>query len=448
MSKLNTRAKVIFTLEKIQQGQSLASLLDPLLQDVGDKDKGFVHELLLGTLRQWWALSRIGESLIEKEVTDKGVWAGLNVGLYQLLYMDTPDYASINDTVEAVKQLEKGYGAGLINAILRKVQKNPAKFAKKIAKNHSLPNWLAKELKQDWAGDSENWYDDLGQALRQSAPIFLRINAKFTTLDDYTTLLKNQDIGFELVNIGVKNEQTILLNDNVKIGDLPHFADGWVSVQDRHAQISAHLLASLAFDKPLNVLDACTAPGGKLAHLLELSQKNMFHVEQFNIDKITALDNDKQRLERVSQNLERLQLSADNVSLVCDDATTFTALPFDVIVLDAPSTATGVIRRHPDIALLRTQNDVMQTVDLQAKILANCWQNLAKNGVLLYVTCSVLKAENETQIGSFLAKNDDAKVIDFTLNLPNQIKRDVGYQCLPLNENDGDGFYYALLQKV
>ena len=448
MSKLNTRAKVIFTLEKIQQGQSLASLLDPLLQDVGDKDKGFVHELLLGTLRQWWALSRIGESLIEKEVTDKGVWAGLNVGLYQLLYMDTPDYASINDTVEAVKQLEKGYGAGLINAILRKVQKNPAKFAKKIAKNHSLPNWLAKELKQDWAGDSENWYDDLGQALRQSAPIFLRINAKFTTLDDYTTLLKNQDIGFELVNIGVKNEQTILLNDNVKIGDLPHFADGWVSVQDRHAQISAHLLASLAFDKPLNVLDACTAPGGKLAHLLELSQKNMFHVEQFNIDKITALDNDKKRLERVSQNLERLQLSADNVSLVCDDATTFTALPFDVIVLDAPSTATGVIRRHPDIALLRTQNDVMQTVDLQAKILANCWQNLAKNGVLLYVTCSVLKAENETQIGSFLAKNDDAKVIDFTLNLPNQIKRDVGYQCLPLNENDGDGFYYALLQKV
>ena len=189
MSKLNTRAKVIFTLEKIQQGQSLASLLDPLLQDVGDKDKGFVHELLLGTLRQWWALSRIGESLIEKEVTDKGGWAGLNVGLYQLLYMDTPDYASINDTVEAVKQLEKGYGAGLINAILRKVQKNPAKFAKKIAKNHSLPNWLAKELKQDWAGDSENWYDDLGQALRQSAPIFLRINAKFTTLDDYTTLL-------------------------------------------------------------------------------------------------------------------------------------------------------------------------------------------------------------------------------------------------------------------
>ena len=144
MSKLNTRAKVIFTLEKIQQGQSLASLLDPLLQDVGDKDKGFVHELLLGTLRQWWALSRIGESLIEKEVTDKGVWAGLNVGLYQLLYMDTPDYASINDTVEAVKQLEKGYGAGLINAILRKVQKILPNLPKKSPKITAYPTGLPK----------------------------------------------------------------------------------------------------------------------------------------------------------------------------------------------------------------------------------------------------------------------------------------------------------------
>lgn len=111
-SQLNTRAKVVATLERIQQGESLASLLDPLLNQVSEKDKGFAHELLLGTLRQWWALARIGESLIEHEVTDKGVWAALNVGLYQLLYMDTPDYAAIGETVEAVKQLDKGYGAG------------------------------------------------------------------------------------------------------------------------------------------------------------------------------------------------------------------------------------------------------------------------------------------------------------------------------------------------
>lgn len=439
--QLSTRAKVIATLEKIQQGESLSSLLEPLLNQVSDKDKGFAHELLLGTLRQWWALSRIGESLIENEVTDKGVWAGLNIGLYQLLYMDTPDYASIGETVEAVKQLDKGYGAGLINAILRKVQKNPAKFAKQINKNHSLPNWLAKQLKQDWG----EYYTELGQALRQPAPIFLRINPQFSTLENYAKLLDEQGIGYDWANLGFENTQTIRLTDNVKVTVLPHFADGWVSVQDLHAQLSAHILASLQFDKPIHVLDACTAPGGKLAHLLEL-----FHVEQSNqpFDTITAIDNDPKRLQRVSENLERLRLQHKNVKLVCDDATTFKGEEkFDVIVLDAPCTATGVIRRHPDIALLRTENDVIQTAELQAKILVNCWQNLAKGGHLLYITCSMLKAENEHQIEAFLAKQKDAEVVDFALTLPNQIKRTVGYQCLPLDPNGGDGFFYALLKK-
>lgn len=133
-NRLSTRARVITTLERIQQGQSLASLLDPLLNQINDQDKGFAHELLLGTLRQWWALSRIGESLIDYEVTDKGVWAGLNVGLYQLLYMDTPDYAAIGETVEAIKELDKGYGAGLVNAILRKVQKKPYQICQKNRK--------------------------------------------------------------------------------------------------------------------------------------------------------------------------------------------------------------------------------------------------------------------------------------------------------------------------
>lgn len=437
ISKLSTRAKIISTLDKIQQGQSLATLLDDLLVSVPFQDKGFTHELLLGTLRQWWALSRIGESLIKNEVTDKGVWAGLNIGLYQLLYMDTPDYAAISETVEAIKQLDKGYGAGLINAILRKVAKKPDKFRKKIAKNHSLPNWLAKQLKKDWADD----YVELGQALRQSAPIFLRVNAQFATIGDYAKLLDEQGVGFEIAQTGFEKTQAIRLTDNIKITELPHFDDGWVSVQDLHAQLSAHILASLDLPKPLTLLDACTAPGGKLAHLLEL-----FHVEQFS--QIVALDNDEKRLKRVSENFQRLHLQGDNIKLVCDDATTFTTdKPFDVIVLDAPCTATGVIRRHPDITLLRTEQDVVQTVDLQAKILANCWQNLADNGYLLYITCSILKAENQQQIQDFLAKHDDAHVVDFTLTLPNQLKTEVGYQCLPVDNNGGDGFFYALLQK-
>ena len=403
-NRLSTRARVITTLERIQQGQSLASLLDPLLNQINDQDKGFAHELLLGTLRQWWALSRIGESLIDYEVTDKGVWAGLNVGLYQLLYMDTPDYAAIGETVEAIKELDKGYGAGLVNAILRKVQKNPTKFAKKIEKNHSLPNWLAKQLKHDWT----EHYAALGQALRDTAPIFLRINPKFSTYSHYAKLLKEQGIGYELVNIGFKDEKAIRLTDHVRVTALPHFNEGWFSVQDLHAQLSGHILAT-ACPSPRRVLDACAAPGGKTAQLLE-----MFHVEP--LSKLVALDNDEKRLGRVTENLQRLQLLNSKVNLVCEDATQFKA-------------------------------DVAQTVDLQRKILANCWQHLAPNGYLLYITCSLLKAENTQQIQTFLTQYPDAAAVDFELTLPNQIKQAVGYQCLPLDPNGGDGFFYALLQK-
>lgn len=434
MSKLSTRAHVILTLERIQQGESLASLLEPLLNQVSEKDKGFTHELVLGTLRQWWALSRIGESLITHEVTDKGVWAGLNVGLYQLLYLNTPDYAAIGETVEAIKQLDKGYGAGLINAILRKVQKNPDKFRKKIEKNHSLPNWLAKQLKQDWPG----YYTELGQALRQTAPIFLRINTKFSSIANYSALLQQRGIAHTLVSLGLSDNQAIRLDDSIKVTELPHFADGWCSVQDAHAQLAAYILSQSGLKRIDTLLDACAAPGGKTAHLLET-----FHVE-----RLTGLDIDTRRLERIKENLTRLQLLGKNVQLVTADASTFLSpSPFEVILLDAPCTATGVMRRHPDIALLRQEADVHQTAQLQQKILTNCWQQLADNGYLLYVTCSLLKAENVRQLEAFLAVHSEAVAIDFTLDLPNQIKQAIGWQCLPLDPQGGDGFYYALLQK-
>lgn len=237
--KISTRAKVIATLEQIHHGQSLAVLLDDLLNHIADNDKGFAHELLIGTLRQWWALNRIGESLIDNDISDKGVLSALNVGLYQLIYMNTPDYATINATVEAVKELDKGYGAGLVNAVLRKVAKTPNKFAKKVQKNHSLPNHLAKILKQDWADN----YEKLGQNLRKSAPIFLRVNSKFCTTLQYSKLLNRENIAHDIVNIGVGNHTAIRLMDNLKITNLPKFSDGWVSVQDLHAQICGAVLA-------------------------------------------------------------------------------------------------------------------------------------------------------------------------------------------------------------
>ncbi|WP_066804780.1 16S rRNA (cytosine(967)-C(5))-methyltransferase RsmB [Moraxella oblonga] len=440
----STRATIITTLQKIHEGQSLTTLLDACLTAVNDNERAFAHELLLGTLRQWHAINRIGESLIKNPPSDIGIVCALNMGLYELLYMNTPDYALINETLNALKSLNKNYGVSLINAILRKVAKDKDKFLKKVNKNHSLPNWLAKQLKQDF-GD---YYETLGQTLRQSAPIFLRPNVKLISLSEYSQLLKENHIKHTIVDLGFDDKQCIKLLDNIKIPNLPKFKDGFVSVQDKHAQLSGHILdklviKNLPIDKAIHILDACSAPAGKTAHLLELFAKNNTNAI------ITAMDNDNERLAVIPDNLTRLGLLDDKVKIVCDDACIFKVdTPFDVILLDAPCSATGVIRRHPDINLLRSENDIKQTVKLQADILNNAWKNLKDGGYLLYVTCSLLKDENERQIKQFLNTHSNAKAVEFVLSLPNQIKQEVGYQCLPLNQNDGDGFYYALLQKV
>ena len=242
--------------------------------------------------------------------------------------------------------------------------------------------------------------------------------------------------------MGLDGVQTVRLDMPVKVTQLPHFYDGYITVQDLHAQLSAWLLVD---DMPVDatVLDMCCAPGGKTTHLLE-----MFHMKQ-----LVAVDNDAKRLQRVQQNLERLDLMDKTVQVITADGTTWQSADvgvdgFDVILLDAPCTATGVIRRHPDIALLRQESDVASTVALQAQILEKVWDNLKVGGVLLYVTCSLLKAENETQMLNFTERHADAKVLPLTLSLDNQFAQKIGYQCLPLDAGGGDGFYYAKLQKV
>lgn len=441
------RAQVITVLAQIQHGTSLASLTPSLFAQIDESARAFSHELLYGTLRQWWALSRIVESLTTRPVEDAQVVAALHVGLYQLLYLDTPDYAAVNSTLEALKALGQTRATGFVNAILRKVQKSAAKYAKKVNQHHSLPNWLAKQLKQDWAAH----YDALGQALRQPAPIFLRVNRQYTDIAKYSALLTAHNIAHELTPIGLADAKAIRLSAKIKIQDLPHFADGWVSVQDLHAQIAGYLLARCDFSPfetgGLDILDACAAPGGKTAHLLELSAAATD--KKFHVKHLTALDNEPSRLQRLQDNIARLKLTnVAALQTVCADAAQFTHTPYTAILLDAPCTATGVIRRHPDITLLRQPADVAQTVDLQAAILANAWRLLAPNGYLLYVTCSLLKAENEQQISAFLQQHHDARAVAFDLALPNQIAVSVGYQCLPLHPNGGDGFYYALLQKT
>ncbi|MCG3843465.1 rRNA methyltransferase [Psychrobacter sp. Ps1] len=505
----SVRVRVIRTLLAIQNGQSLSSVLDPLLNSLHDGDKGFAHALLLTTLRQWHALARLLDSLADNPIDEVEVRTTIQVGLVQLLYLEVADHAAIHETVEAAKEIEFAHSTGLVNAILRKVAKNPSKFRKKCDKKHSLPNWLAYQLKQDWSEQ----YDDLTQGLRQPAPMFLRVNSAVTSVEDYQHALDGAEIDADIVELttGFKvasssgsatsttlSNKGLRLHQSTAVNALPDFALGTASVQDMHAQLAAPiinqaLMAKLSAEsantdsdsvgKEIHILDACAAPGGKLAHWLELisanDQSSLFHVKQDNNGmssetspentniKVTAIDNEAPRIERIRENLQRLNLSqhdlqqADNsiaLNIVCADATRWqhgknkkaaTNEPvFDAILLDSPCTATGVIRRHPDISILRTEEDIEQTALLQADILHNLWPQLKAGGYLLYVTCSILKQENVEQMQDFITHHNDAVVIEFTDDCSWGIEQAIGRQCLPIDSASGDGFYYALLQKT
>ena len=502
----SVRVRVIRTLLAIQNGKSLSSVLDPLLNSLHDGDRGFAHALLLTTLRQWYALERLLDSLADNSIDEKEVRTTIQVGLTQLLYLQVADHAAIHETVEAAKEIEFAHATGLINAILRKVAKNPSKFRKKCDKKHSLPNWLAYQLKQDWSEE----YDDLMQGLRQPAPMFLRVNTAVTSVEDYQQALDGAEVeadlveltsGFNLPNSSDAAASSSILTKGLRlhqstaVNALPQFAEGAASVQDMHAQLAAPLIHNALLNKlsvkndeaeddtdtsnnnnnnEIRILDACAAPGGKLAHWLELISSNdssLFHVKQDNESvsmvskvKITAIDNEAPRIERIHTNLQRLNLSQHNLqqaeknielNIVCADATTWqgagkkkSKLVFDAILLDSPCTATGVIRRHPDISILRTEEDVEQTALLQADILHNLWPQLKVGGYLLYVTCSILKQENVEQMQDFMTYYNNVEAIEFSDDCSWGIEQAIGRQCLPIDSMGGDGFYYALLQKT
>ncbi len=494
----SVRVRVIRTLLAIQNGQSLSSVLDPLLNSLHEGDKGFAHALLLTTLRQWYALERLLDSLADNPIDETEVRTTIQVGLTQLLYLQVADHAAIHETVEAVKEIEFAHASGLVNAILRKVAKNPSKFRKKCDKKHSLPNWLAYQLKQDWSEE----YDALMQGLRQPAPMFLRVNTAAHSVDAYQQALVEADISADLVEITSalqlpnQNQQTTETTTNIStqvlrleqttaVSGLPSFAEGAVSIQDMYAQLAAPLINQALINKvsadghtdDLQILDACAAPGGKLAHWLELlnsellnstDKSSLFHVKHSENEesdnqtqkiKLTAIDNEAPRITRIHENLERLNLEQSEqikLDIVCADATRWqgqnkaqdnNAPVFDAILLDAPCTATGVIRRHPDISILRDEEDVEQTARLQSEILDNLWPQLKVGGYLLYITCSILKQENIEQMQAFMNHHTDATAIEFTEACSWGIKQDIGRQCLPIDSDSGDGFYYALLQK-
>ena len=417
-------AKVAF--QVLEKGTSLSvALPDQQKHLESGKDKALLAELSYGVMRHLPQLDKLVSDCMSKPLKGKQriVHQLLLIGCYQLYFTRIPSHAAISETAEACRQLKFEGLVKVVNGVLRNIQRQEKPLP---TDNDTLafntPAWIVKRLK---AAYPENWQEVIEQS-HQRPPMWLRNNKQSQTRDEYLAALAE----IEIPASAGKSSDAILLESPRDVAQLPGFEQGAASVQDGAAQWAATLLAPK--DGEL-VLDACAAPGGKTCHLLELA----------NIE-LGAVDFDEKRLERVQQNLDRLSLKA---KLVHGDAADIDSWwqgdKFDRILLDAPCSATGVIRRHPDIKWLRKQTDIDELASLQSKILDHCWQWLKPGGTLLYATCSILPQENEQQIRSFLARADDATLVPIS-EQPNP--DDIGWQITPGTENM-DGFYYARLVK-
>lgn len=428
---MNSRLIAAQVLSRIfEEGQSLTAALDRSLQNIGSsQERAFIQALCYGVVRQYHRLNFILNRLLHKPLKDDDVKALCLLGLYQLKYMRVKPHAAVSETVSALRK--KNHAKPLLNAVLRNYLRNQDNLENQADKNRSAsvshPEWLIKQIESNWPEQSVHILNENNL----QAPMVLRVNTSRCSREDYLELLAEKNIMAIAADIC---SSAIVLNKPVAVEALPGFNEGVVSVQDAAAQLAAGLLDV----KPgMRVLDACSAPGGKTAHILEM---------QPNLSEMQAVEIDAERLQRTNENMERLQLSP---KLVLGDAARpeqwWDGCLFDRILLDAPCTALGVIRRHPDIKLLRREEDIRSLQSLQQELLTAVWKLLAPEGVMLYATCSVLKLENELQIRAFLKEHQDA--VEVSIDSGWGIPREHGRQILP-GDLGMDGFYYAKIRKI
>ncbi|HEC18026.1 MAG TPA: 16S rRNA (cytosine(967)-C(5))-methyltransferase RsmB [Gammaproteobacteria bacterium] len=428
MVTINPRAAAARVLDQvIRQGRSLSRVLE-----VGSgEDQGLVSEMCYGVLRDYHRLAAVVAGLLKKPLKEKDtdVQALLLLGIYQFMAMRVPDHAAVSETVAATADLKKPWARGLVNGVLRNFQRQreallaQAEGAEEGSWSH--PQWLIDALRTAWP---EDWQQIL-RANNQRPPLCLRINTTKIDASEYVQMLRRQEI--VAICSGI-TESAVILEQPQDVTRLPGFAEGWVSVQDEAAQQAAWLMDL----KPgQRVLDVCAAPGGKTAHMLE----------QADVDMV-ALDVDASRMQRVTQNLQRLGKTAQCLQ---GDArapqTWWDGRPFQRILLDAPCSATGVIRRHPDIKLLRRAEDIHNLVQTQAQILEGIWPLLSPGGMLVYATCSVLPEENCEQIVRFVERQGDARLRE--KDVPWGRPLEAGRQILT-GDHGMDGFFYACLEKT
>ncbi len=437
------------TLKQVFSGQSLSAVQLNTIDQLDDaRDRGLANEIVNGVLRWRWQLEFFVSRLLKKPLKKKDIDVQLILlmAIYELKECRTPDYAVINDSVELVRKSGKKWAAGLVNAVLRGFTREQEKLISSINDDqvrYSHPDWILKKIKKDWPQDQVYGWQKILAANNQRPAFWLRVNQRQANAVQYQQSLTELEIESE---VSLLADHALKLTQGIDVRQLPGFSDGAVSVQDVGAQLAAQLLEASADHR---VLDLCAAPGGKTCHILERTNTQ---------GKLVAVEFDEKRMQRVSENLQRLKLSSatrddSRVELIVADARDYKQWwdgeAFDRILIDAPCSASGVIRRHPDIKTLRRESDIEQLVKMQSEILLSAWQMLKPGGELLYVTCSIFKDENQHQIAKFLKLNSKASndAVEIKIQADWGVACDYGRQLFP-GEQDADGFYFCKLKKT
>jgi len=429
----NLRALAAKIIHQVLQGKSLTDELKYALTQIPEqRDQALVQALCFGVCRRYFFLDAISRLLLEKPFKEKDgdIHALLLVGLYQLIEMRIPAYAAVGETVAAADDFKKSWAKNLINAVLRNYQRHADAVLDAASEDpdaiHDHPNWFIGKIKKAWP---DHWEGILA-ANNAHPPMSLRVNQRIVTREAYLAQLEAENIQATAIP---ETQYGITLTEPVDVLALPGFLEGYVSVQDGAAQLAAPLLL---LTKGLRVLDACAAPGGKTAHIAESEPE---------LEKLIAVDHDAKRVMMIEENIKRLRLSAETVVAdVAEIDKWWNGEPFDRILLDAPCSASGVIRRHPDIKLLRRPDDIAEMAYVQLSLLNALWPLLKVNGLLLYATCSVLPQENTKTLAAFLANHSDAKEEKIIADWGQACE--IGRQIMP-GMHGMDGFYYARLRK-
>jgi len=423
---MNTRYLAARSITNIIDNKHSLLTLDNKLSklEISASDKSFTKLLCYEFFRNYYSLEKVVAEYTAPK-TKNSVKVLLMLGLLQILKINQPTYASINETVSACKDLKLIWAKKLVNGVLRNISRDIESIRLKF-ENFSkvdLPQWLIEIIKEQYPKQLL----EIAANINNKADMFIRFN-KSKDPQQVLDYLNDNEILYSHTEL----ENSLRLDSPIDVKNNDLFNKGFFTVQDLSAQYAGAIINPQDDE---SILDACAAPGGKTTHILELNQKS----------KITAIDIVEKRLELLENNLKRIDSNHTVVALK-HDLTELLEGKFDKIVLDAPCTALGTLRRNPDIKVLRKPNDVTNIQKLQQTILQNLWDNnLKENGYILYITCSILRAENQDQILSFLDSNTNAKVVD--IDILEKYKTYCGYQILP-QQCQGDGFYYCLLKKI